>query len=181
METLSNKRKHLFISVKPEFAKKIIAKEKKIELRKVKPHVKAGDYVIIYASSPIKSVIGFGIVQQIIDASPEQMWKNYSSILGIDKFRFDNYYIGKERSIGIKIKEIQQIAPIPLEVLRNVTPGFHPPQVYKYISNIDICRIVIDKRRKILIHGNRNLIEQGEDNKGKFYKVYYPGRKLKIQ
>jgi len=174
MEKINNTRKkHLFISVKPEFAKKIITKEKKIELRKVKPHVEVGDYVIIYASSPIKSVIGFGLVQQIIEASPEQMWEKYSSVLGIDKPRFDEYYGGKDKAIGIKIKEIHQIKPIHLEDLRNVTPSFQPPQVYRYVSNMDICRIIIDNNRNIYIHGDRNLIEQGHDEKGKFYKVYY--------
>ncbi|MDR0437201.1 MAG: nucleoid-associated protein [Bacteroidales bacterium] len=33
--------------------------------------------------------------------------------------------------------------------------------------------IKLDKNFHIYIHGNRNLIEQGEDKKGKFYKVYY--------
>jgi len=166
-------KKHLFISVKPEFAKKIIANEKKIELRKVKPNVEVGDYVIIYASSPIKSVIGFGVVQQIIETSPEQMWEKYSSVLGIDKIRFDEYFYKKERSIGIEIKEIQQITPISLKSLRSVTPNFQPPQVYRYVSDMDICRIIIDKKHNIHIHGNRNLLEQGRDEKGKFYKVYY--------
>ena len=166
-------RKHLFISVKPEFAKKIIAKEKKIELRKVKPHVEVGDYVIIYASSPMKSVIGFGMIQQIIETTPEQMWEKYSSILGIDKSRFNDYYDGKKRAIGIKIKEIQQITPISLEDLRNVTPNFQPPQVYRYVSNMEICRIIIDNNRNVSIFGNRDLIEQGEDKKGKYYKIYY--------
>jgi predicted transcriptional regulator len=166
-------KKHLFISVKPEFAKKIITKEKKIELRKVKPRVEIGDYVIIYASSPLKSVIGFGIVQKIIETSPKQMWEKYSSVLGIDKLRFDNYYAGKERAIGIKIKKIQQIQPIHLEDLRNITPNFQPPQVYKYVSNTDICRVIVDNNRNIYIHGNRNIIEQGADKNGKFYKIYY--------
>ena len=175
METINriSKKKHLFISVKPEFAKKIIAKEKKIELRKVKPHVEVGDYVIIYASSPMKSVVGFGMVQQIIETTPEQMWEKYSSILGIDKSRLNDYYDGKERAIGIEIKEIQQITPIHLEDLRNVTPNFQPPQVYRYVSNMDICRIIIDNNRNVRILGNSDLIEQGEDKKGKFYKVYY--------
>ena len=174
MEKINDiRKKHLFISVKPEFAKKIIAKEKKIELRKVKPHVEIGDYVIIYASSPMKSVIGFGMVQQLIETTPEKMWGKYSSILGIDKSRFDEYYEGKERAIGIKIKEIQQITPIHLEDLRSVTPNFQPPQVYRYVSGMDICRIIIDNNRNVHIHGNRNLIEQGRDEKGKFYKIYY--------
>ncbi len=33
--------------------------------------------------------------------------------------------------------------------------------------------IKLDKNFHIYIHGNRSLIEQGEDTKGKFYKVYY--------
>ena len=33
--------------------------------------------------------------------------------------------------------------------------------------------IKLDKNFHIYIHGNRELIEQGEDNKGRFYKVYY--------
>ena len=33
--------------------------------------------------------------------------------------------------------------------------------------------IKLDKNFHIYVHGNRELIEQGEDNKGKFYKVYY--------
>ena len=174
MEKINNiRKKYLFISVKPEFAKKIIAKEKQIELRKVRPNVRMGDYVIIYASSPTKSVIGFGSVQQIIETTPELMWKEHSSLLGIDKSRFDSYYYGKERAIGIKIREIQKIAPIPLENLRNVTPNFQPPQVYRYVSNMEVCKIIIDTNSRIFIEGNRDLIEQGKDKKGKYYKIYY--------
>ena len=33
--------------------------------------------------------------------------------------------------------------------------------------------IKLDKNFHIYIHGNRELIEQGEDRKGKYYKVYY--------
>ena len=33
--------------------------------------------------------------------------------------------------------------------------------------------IKLDKNFDIFIHGNRDLIEQGVDEKGKYYKVYY--------
>lgn len=33
--------------------------------------------------------------------------------------------------------------------------------------------IKLDKNFHIYVHGGRNMIEQGEDDKGKFYKVYY--------
>jgi hypothetical protein len=33
--------------------------------------------------------------------------------------------------------------------------------------------IKLDKNFHIYVHGNRNLIEQGTDENGKFYKIYY--------
>ena len=33
--------------------------------------------------------------------------------------------------------------------------------------------IKLDRNFHIYVHGNRGLLEQGEDEKGKFYKVYY--------
>ena len=135
-------KKYLFISVKPEFAEKIVSKEKSIELRKIKPHVKIGDYIIIYASSPIKSVVGFGVIKQIIETSPEMMWNKFSDSLGIDKLRYDHYYNGKEKAIGIEIEGIKKICPVTLDNLRTIDASFHPPQIYRYVSNADICRTI---------------------------------------
>jgi hypothetical protein len=33
--------------------------------------------------------------------------------------------------------------------------------------------IKLDKNFDIYVHGNRELIEQGHDEKGKYYKIYY--------
>jgi predicted transcriptional regulator len=139
---LNSIKKYLFISVKPEFAEKIVTKEKSIELRKIKPHVKVGDYIIIYASSPIKSVVGFGVIRQIIETSPEKMWSEFSDSLGIDKLRYDNYYKGKEKAIGIEIEGIKKLNPVTLDNLRTIDPSFHPPQIYRYVSNADICKTI---------------------------------------
>lgn len=144
MGKLNSIKKYLFISVKPEFAEKIVAKEKSIELRKIKPHVKIGDYIIIYASSPTKSVVGFGVIKQIIETSPGIMWNEFSGSLGIDKLRFDAYYKGKEKAIGIEIEGIKKLNPVTLDNLRTIDPNFHPPQIYRYVSNVDICRTISD-------------------------------------
>lgn len=42
---------------------------------------------------------------------------------------------------------------------------------------LDISYSVLDKRIQIIIDGNRQNIEQGEDERGKFYKVYYKEEK----
>lgn len=140
----NNIKKYLFISVKPEFANKILTREKCIELRKIKPHVNSGDYVIIYASSPKKCVIGFGEIKQIIETTPEQMWEKYSKVLGIDEPRFYSYYKDKNKAIGIEIGAIKSINPISLDELRKIDIKFNPPQVYRYVSNEQICKIIAE-------------------------------------
>jgi len=146
---INNIKKYLFISVKPEFAKKLVDKEKNIELRKLKPHVKEGDYVIIYASAPIKCVIGFGVIKRIIETTPIKMWNNYSALLGIDKLRFDSYYKDKDKAIGIEIENIKLVPYIHLNDLRQIDANFHPPQTYRYVSNADICRTILEFIKRI--------------------------------
>jgi predicted transcriptional regulator len=136
--------KYLFISVKPEFAEKIVNHEKTIELRTLKPNVTIGDYIIIYASSPQKSVVAFSIIKNIIETTPKRMWDKFSKNLGIDKQRFDNYFEGKLNAIGIEFGKINKINPIHLNDLRNIDPQFHPPQIYKYISSVNNYKAMID-------------------------------------
>lgn len=139
-----NKNKYLFISVKPEFATKLLSKEKSIELRKVKPNVKEGDYVVIYASSPVKCVVGFGKIKKIIIATPDDMWINNHLYLGIDKQRYDEYYSEREYAIGIEIDMIKSVPYIPLNQIKMIDPNFHPPQIYRYVTNDQICRIITE-------------------------------------
>lgn len=137
-------KKYLFISIKPEFANKILSREKCIELRKIKPHVKSGDYVIIYASSPKKCVIGFGEIKRVIETTPDKMWKEHSDVLGIDEKRYNAYYKDSKKAIGIEIGTIKSINPISLDNLKKIDIKFHPPQVYRYVTNKQICKIITE-------------------------------------
>lgn len=132
------KHKYLFISIKPVYAYKLIEGTKDIELRKTKPHVSRGDYAIIYASSPVKAVIGFGKIHDIITCSPAIMWEKYSDRLGIDKLSYNSYYESSSKAIGIEFEFIRSISPISLSDMRIVDPNFHPPQIYHYIDENEI-------------------------------------------
>lgn len=147
MERKKIKRKYLFIAVRPKYANKLISGKKDIELRKMRPNVQPGDYVIIYASAPVKAVVGFGKVKAIIMCSPREMWNKYSERLGIDIQEFYSYYNGYNKAVGIKFEMIKPVAPIRLIELRNVDPNFHPPQIYRYVTNEDIIE-VLSKRIK---------------------------------
>lgn len=137
------RHKYLFIAVKPEYAKKLISGEKDIELRKTKPHVQAGDYAIIYASAPAKVVLGYGKIKRIILCSPQEMWANFSTRLGINEQDYLMYYKNSNRSVGIEFEMIKPINPISLAELRRVDPNFHPPQIYRYVTNEDIHKVLV--------------------------------------
>lgn len=134
--------KFLFISIKPEYAYKIISKQKTIELRKNRPNVKEGDYVLIYATVPVKAVLGFGKIKNIIETSPDDMWNENSDKLGIKKEAFDKYYLDTKRAIGIEISSICKFEfGFLLTKIKEFYPGFAPPQTYRYISNYQALRI----------------------------------------
>lgn len=137
------KKKYLFIAVKPEYANKLISGEKDIELRKTKPHVQAGDYAIIYASAPAKAVWGFGKIKRIILCSPQEMWANYSTRLGIKEQDYLMYYKKSNKSVGLEFEMIKPINPISLAELRRVDPNFQPPQIYRYVTNEQIRKVLI--------------------------------------
>jgi predicted transcriptional regulator len=154
----SIKKKYLFISIKPEFASMFLMNQKKIELRKMKPNVNVGDYLIMYVSSPFKSVFAFGMIKKLIDTSPQNMWKKYSPFLGINKAKFDRYYIGKRRAIGIELENVIQIEPIHLYDIRNAIPNFQPPQIYRYVHNISIFKNLIRENQC-----TDTLIDKGQE------------------
>jgi predicted transcriptional regulator len=141
----------LFISIKPKYAFKIINMQKTIELRKSRPNVKNGDYVLVYATVPIKAVLGFGKIKNIIETSPAKMWEENSANLGIDKESFDNYYSSSNRAIGIEISSICKFkVGFLLKDIKRLYPTFTPPQTFRYISNLQALRtykslISIDK------------------------------------
>ena len=139
------RHKYLFIAVKPEYAYKLVSGEKDIELRKTKPHVQAGDYAIIYASAPAKVVLGYGKIKRIILCSPQEMWDNFSSRLGIKEQDYLMYYKNSNKSVGIEFEMIKPVAPIGLLELKNVDPNFHPPQIYRYVTNDDIICVLANQ------------------------------------
>jgi predicted transcriptional regulator len=134
--------KFIFISVRPDYAFKIINKQKTIELRKNMPSVETGDYLIIYATMPVKTVIGYAKIKKVFKTHPLKMWNEHSDKLGIDKKAFDKYYSGSKVSIGIEINSVTKLnTGIPLQKIKDVFPSFTPPQTYKYFTNIQALKL----------------------------------------
>jgi len=123
------------ISVKPEFALRILDGSKTIELRKSAPKVSEGDVIVLYSTSPEMAVIGYCTVKGLIKSSPKSIWESHSKELGIDKKRFFEYYQGRTSAIGIVLSNSTKLTEkVPLSKVRELMPTFQPPQTFKYLS-----------------------------------------------
>jgi predicted transcriptional regulator len=125
----------LIVSVKPEYAKKILNGEKTIELRKCAPkRVGENDYILIYVTAPVKELWGIYKIENIIKENPNDLWKNHGKQTGLKKHEFYDYFKDNVKAFGIQLQQVGNplISPIKLDSLRSLIPGFTPPQTYSY-------------------------------------------------
>jgi predicted transcriptional regulator len=125
----------LLLSIKPEFAKKVVAGEKTIELRRRMPKARAGQLVVLYESSPTQALIGHFRIKDIIVEKPSKLWHHVRGAAGISKKEFQSYFEGVEYGVGIVMEEFESFhSPVGLDILRVNLKGFHPPQGHVYLN-----------------------------------------------
>ena len=120
----------VLLSIKPEFANRIFDGSKKYEFRKAifkNPNIKT---VVVYASSPIRKVIGEFEIDTILRDIPANIWKETQNNSGISKDFFFDYFFNKKVAFAIKVKNTWRYKePLCLRSNYNI----YPPQSFCYI------------------------------------------------
>ena len=119
----------VILSIQPKFADKIFEKTKKYEYRKVifSSNIKK---VFVYASNPVCKIIGYFIIDEIVQGSPSSVWRKTSKDSGITREYFDDYFDGHDTAFAIKIKSVKQFKT-PINP-KNIIKNFRPPQNFMY-------------------------------------------------
>jgi len=120
----------VLLSIKPEFALKIFDGSKRYEYRFT--IFKGGEVktVVVYASEPIKQVIGEFEIGEIFHEEPEAVWVKIGDHAGITKKRFLQYFDNKTEGYAIEAKEARTYdTPILLSELMVQWP----PQSFAYL------------------------------------------------
>lgn len=132
----------LLLSIRPHFVDLIFAGTKTVELRRVKPRVKAGDLVVVYASGATKGMVGAFEVAGVIAAAPSSIWRKFNGGSGLTKQEFDTYFVGASVGYAIRIGKRWKIqVPVSLNTLRKRRAGFRPPQSYHYWKLDELLKI----------------------------------------
>ena len=121
----------VLLSIKPEFASKIFDGSKKYEYRRVIFKRKGVETIVVYASDPIRRVIGEFDIGEVLHESPEQLWERTNGFAGITKSRFMEYFANQEKGFAIGVKEARKYSnSLSLDDLMLSLP----PQSFVYLN-----------------------------------------------
>ena len=96
----------MILSISPEDIELIIKGKKKYDFRKFtcKKEVKT---ILLYATHPIKAIVGEAKILDIIKNTPENVWKITKDFAGMSKEAFDIYYCDKNVAIAYELGNIK--------------------------------------------------------------------------
>lgn len=122
----------VLLSIKPEFAEKILLGQKQYEFRKVLPKASGVKTVIIYATLPLGKVVGEFDIDEILSDTPKKIWHETSELSGITKTFFNDYFQGRQIAHAIKVKKVRRYAS-PKELSSILASGI-APQSFCYVN-----------------------------------------------
>jgi type I restriction enzyme S subunit len=123
----------VLLSIKPKYANKIIEGEKTYEFRKIRLDKQKIGYVYIYSTSPVKKIVARIAIGEIIEDSPERLWRRCKKHSGVTKEEFFSYYAEKDVAFAIPIKKVEPLET-PIDPYAKIA-NFTPPQSYYYLKD----------------------------------------------
>ena len=123
----------VLLSIKPKYIEKIKKGVKLYEFRRVIFKQDISE-IYVYATAPIKKIVGKFTIDEIIQGVPQQLWKLYYKEAGISKKDFFSYYKGAHKGYAIKIKRFEMYNE-PIDPYK-LNSKFIPPQSYAYTNNV---------------------------------------------
>ncbi len=128
-------RRHAILAVRPHLAQALVTGEKRIEFRRARPGFTPGDVIYVYAASPIQAIVGSFICGSISEGTPTKLWRHYADRSEITRAFFRDYFNGSGKGYAIEVRHPKAwTSPLSLDSLRDLIPGFHPPQSYRFLS-----------------------------------------------
>lgn len=134
-------------SIHPHYAEAILSGTKTVEFRRT-PIADDVTHVVVYATAPMKMVVGIFEVDEVEALTPASAWRKYSAVGAIDPGAFDAYYSGAAKAHVIKVRRVQRlVSPVPLA---QIDPSLRPPQSFQYLDADVIEKIAPERPPAIL-------------------------------
>jgi predicted transcriptional regulator len=95
----------MLLSINPEHVRNILGGTKLFEFRKVRCRADV-DKIIIYATAPKKMVVAEAEIEEVIEGTINDVWRQAKDYAGIRYSFYRSYYKGKKKAVAYKLRNI---------------------------------------------------------------------------
>ena len=125
----------MILSLRPRFADAILSGVKTVELRRTEPKIRVPTLALIYASTPVRALLGTCVVTSVESGHLAALWQVHGAGSGLDHGEFLDYFEGVDAGAALRLASPRRFSrPIPLVELRSMPKGFRPPQSFSYVD-----------------------------------------------
>lgn len=127
----------LVMSIHPKHAENIMLGYKRVEIRRKFSKDWEGARINIYASTPIKALMGEARIERIIEGTPATIWEHFGTMVGGTKEEFDSYVQGTNTIYALVLGDIRPYSyPVPLMQIEHlIGTQLTVPQSYGIVSH----------------------------------------------
>lgn len=131
----------LLLSVRPRFARALLAGTKTVEIRRRFPEVPPSMAVAIYSTSPQKAILGTMRARKLVRSNAEDIWRDYGAVMGLEQSELNQYLHGaRECSVLELDRPILWPRPVNLDTLRRLL-SVEPAQSFRYLTGRQLVRL----------------------------------------
>lgn len=129
----------MLLAIKPRFAELIISGKKVVEVRRGGTTIKAGDTLVLYSSSPERSVRATCAVSAVETQTVRSALAAMNGLTGLSKEELRDYLSGADSVTLLSIESVFRLSrPIPLEKMRCRNRRMVIPQSYRFLDDGEI-------------------------------------------
>jgi predicted transcriptional regulator len=119
------------MSIRPEFAERILNGEKQVEFRR-RPLGRGATHMVIYATTPVCAVVGVAEIERVERASPASLWSTFRHVGGIGRAEFFEYFSGVAEGCAYVLGHVLWCST-PLALGTGGLPA-RAPQAFQYLG-----------------------------------------------
>ena len=135
---------HAIISLRPSLIKAFLSGEKCVEIRRRAPSLPSGAFVWLYGKVPCGKVMAVARLHSVKVAETKEIWEEFSCCAGINWDEFDRYVGDLDRAAVLIFDVIYPLRnPVDLADLRQLEPGFQPPQFFRKIRSEELLNRLV--------------------------------------
>jgi predicted transcriptional regulator len=127
----------LVLSVRPEFAERILAGTKSVEVRRSFSVDRAPASCLIYSTTPVQAVVGTVDVVRATRLTPQEVWSRFGTRVHCTWDELSSYSAGVAKVWALELANPHRHRnPVGLSFLRSCSPlPIRPPQSYNVVSS----------------------------------------------